>query len=165
MAIAHYAMKKDLAKLLPIRVVDTFKTLFDLKVIKIFDPDFESNDDDMIGKVCLLHSDIKIIIRFSFQRSTLTALLAKVYSDPSMHQHEAAAEDAVCEIVNIVCMRLKSQLNEDGYAFEIDLPTIDCDFRKNKDEDETLLNINFMLDKGSFLIELDIEDQIKEKAI
>jgi hypothetical protein len=150
-------MKKELSILIPAKVLETFQTIFGVHVREVTNPDQEFNDDDLIGKTVLSQDGQEIVMRFAFPRSTLKPLLLKIY-EPILASHESTVEDAVCEIVNIVCTSIKSNLNDKGYALEMTLPVIDMNFR-NPDV-EPFLNISFTLDPSGFLIDVEMKETV-----
>jgi hypothetical protein len=152
-----YALRENLVGAIKINVEELFKTMFGVNVVELSRHNNDFNDDDLISKVNLTHEETTITVRFGFPRETLSPFLERFY-DPIMAHHESTVEDAVCEITNIVCSGLKTQLNEKGYNFKMDLPVVDNAYHR-KDADEDHINIDFQLQNGEFTVEVDLNDK------
>lgn len=145
--------KKQIKEVIADSVSEIFKTMFDVDIKNIDSCEAEFDDDDLVSRVDLREGDVEIILRFAFPRRTLSPLLEKIY-DPVIAKHELTMEDSICEISNIVCSELKGFLNKSGANYEMSLPKVDLSFTQCDPEDGNCLNVSFMLEDSTFLVDL-----------
>lgn len=149
-------MKEELGTNIPNKILETFETMFGVTVRQVQDTGVNFNANDIVGMVTLQEEGLEIQIRFTFVRLTLRPLLIKIYDTISV-AGDGVEEDAICEIINIVCASLKTQLNNQGHKINMGTPVIDYDFRKPENISTNYLRFNFVLDEGRFSIDIDAE--------
>jgi CheY-specific phosphatase CheX len=158
-------MKEELCTNIPDKIMETFETMFGLTVKQMTGSGFDLGTDDIVGMAVLREEGLEIQIRFTFARRTLQPLLIKVYDSDTAAGKEVE-EDAVCEIMNIVCASLKTQLNNQGHKITMGTPVIHYTFRKASNDGTNYLRFDFILDEGRFSVDIGTEEpHIKHKLL
>jgi len=155
-------MKEDLGLGIPKKIAETFETMFGVSVTQVKDIGIGFKAGDIVGTVILQEAGLKIQIRFTFTRTSLQPLLSKIYDGNITAAGEGIEEDAVCEIINIVCTGLKTQLNSRGHKINIGIPTIDYNFKNTKNNNTVYSRFDFALDGGRFSVDIDNEKMIHQ---
>jgi len=136
------------------QVLLIFQNMFATAVEKADRLQTSFNDDDLISSVSLSQDNLKILLRFGFPRHLLAPLLQKLYG-PVLGKHETTFEDAVCEIANIVCNGVKKHLNENGFAFLMNIPKIEHDFKSRFEKgSDDHLQLEFILQSDRFSVDM-----------
>ena len=97
---------------------------------------------------------MSISLRFFFTYELLHPLLLQFYSEKLL-QDKLLYQDAACEIVNILCSKIKTFINQYGYQLDLDIPYILSTSKLNEDDTDTAINVYFLLQNEiQFLVDI-----------
>lgn len=148
-------MKADLAEIVTSSVVYTVSTMFGHKIDVLRSESYEPAARAVTARVILFQDDNYAIFRFAFDRAMLMMLMSKFYP-PEVLEAEKPFEDSACEIANIVCNRVKSYLNEQGFNLVMHLPSVE---RGKVDDKGKIVNLNFTLNQDRLHVDFALTDK------
>jgi two-component system chemotaxis response regulator CheY len=137
-------------------VKDIFSELFSVEIdigkeVKLSDID-SGKHLICIGKI--FQDNMSISLRFFFTYELLHPLLLQFYSEKLL-QDKLLYQDAACEIVNILCSKIKTFINQYGYQLDLDIPYILSTSKLNEDDTDTAINVYFLLQNEiQFLVDI-----------
>lgn len=112
-----------------------------------------SNKKKCMCEVKMEHGNIEMFVCFDFDADLLFRLVDETYAGEDVSDLKPYS-DAACEIANIVCCRIKSILNGNGYKFDMKIPEPVDNQDKFNDIPYTL-NMRFLATTGGgFVVNL-----------
>lgn len=118
------ALKNKLFGSMDLVVQDVFNNYFgvSVKVNNSYDATESATDrKNCLCEVKMEQTGIDIFLCFDFDAELLFRLVDETYAGEVINDL-APYNDAACEIANIVCCRIKSILNGNGYKFDMSIP-------------------------------------------
>jgi hypothetical protein len=104
-------------------VVETFTNMFGQDVIPNTREPLTAPDNAVMACVKLHQGEESLDFCFKFDMRLLLLAASRVFKSEYL-QNNPVHEDIACEIVNIVCAKVKAFLNERGYQTEMGFPFI-----------------------------------------
>ncbi len=146
-------LQKKLGPVIAKGIRNIFSELFHAEIIES-EAITEHHKSQMVCIGRLIQKDIKIDLRFFFEKELLKPLLSSIYS-PDFLENDQVFEDAACEIVNILCGQIKAFMNKNGYDLGMEVPHMGVNDVESAESD-ALINVCFSLNQDQcFLIDLE----------
>lgn len=118
-------VREDLSLIVRQAVEEAFNTMLQQAVLAGRNAPAREQDlhEVVIVSVQLNHGTTNIDFNFKFDMQLLMQAALLVFT-PEYIKNNAIHEDIGCEIVNIVCHKVKAYLNEEGYFTEMGFPYV-----------------------------------------
>lgn len=133
--------------------------------VSVFADDAADANLSLDGKevcLCQVHmkqDGINMFLCFSFDANLLYRLVDEAYGGEAIADLEPY-NDAACEIANVVCCRVKSILNENGYHLNMEIPYTGDETNKFVNLCDAV-NLHFSAnDGGGFFVNLFTSEQV-----
>ncbi len=114
-------LKEKVTRVIRHSVIATFDELFHADVTAEHRKNQPYETGELTCRVDLVQDDAVATMRFSFDKKLLRALIIQWYPSESLTDDSYCA-DAACEIANIICSRVKSFLNTQGFHMSMQIP-------------------------------------------
>lgn len=152
MAMKNYLRdhKDQLAKIVDQAIRQTFKVYFKLEVDIGSINSVDAMRDDVVCRTNIHDGGTRGVIFLAIERHMLIDLAKDIYP-PDMASKPEAYEACATEIANIVCSRIKTYLNEQGYDFDMDIPLVSQEKEKFPHDVEVVFSVkedNLVVDIG-----------------
>jgi hypothetical protein len=115
--------REDLSLIVRQAVEEAFNTMLQQPVLASTRAPSQDVNEVVVVGVKLNHGPTNIDFSFKFDMQLLMQAALQVFSADYI-KNNAIHEDIGCEIVNIVCHKVKAYLNEEGYFTEMGFPYI-----------------------------------------
>jgi hypothetical protein len=117
------AARSQIAEVVGRTTVETFNTMFSQKVSHTAAQSSSRLANVVLACIKLSQGETEVDFCFKFDMDLLMLAARSVFSAEQI-AGAPVHEDLACEIVNIVCAKVKSHLNEHGYVTEMGFPFI-----------------------------------------
>ena len=102
--------------------IESLSTIFGCKLN--ITQNFQDHQRAIISHVSIWQGLDSFKFYFVFDENFLKSLITKIYNQEEAqgNRFSELAMDTACELVNIICNRIKAFLNEQGFQFMMDIP-------------------------------------------
>jgi CheY-specific phosphatase CheX len=104
-------------------VIETFNTMFGQAVSRSLKEPLTAPNNIVLSCIKLIQGRTHVDFVFRFDMHLLLQAAALIFT-PEYIENNPVHEDLACEIANIVCAKVKSSLNEEGYEIEMGFPFV-----------------------------------------
>jgi CheY-specific phosphatase CheX len=118
-----HAASGRIADIVAESVVETFTGMFGQDVSAASRKPPTAPDNVVISCCKLLQGSVEVDFVFKFDMELLLMAAAGIFT-PEYIKNNPVHEDLACEIANIVCAKVKSCLNDEGYDTEMGFPFV-----------------------------------------
>lgn len=149
--------EEEIGRIVTDVIKETFKSYFSINVTPADLATAMTQREDLVICEAVMHEDeAEGALYLSFDREALIRL-AKIVYPPDVAQNREAFESCATEIANIVTIRVKNYLNDQGYNLKMDIPAI-ADMPANLTKS---IHFLFSVEDKDLLVDVTFEDRKK----